>query len=61
MEVTDGSIDFEDASFAYKKDGAEVLSHIDLHIPRRFHHRHSGRHRQRQVQPGAAHSPACTT
>ena len=33
MEVADGSIDFEDASFAYKKDGAEVLSHIDLHIP----------------------------
>ena len=33
MEVADGSIDFEDASFAYKKDGAEVLSHIDLHTP----------------------------
>ena len=33
MEVADGSIDFEDAGFAYKKDGAEVLSHIDLHIP----------------------------
>ncbi len=33
MEVADGSIDFENASFAYKKDGAEVLSHIDLHIP----------------------------
>ena len=32
-EVADGSIDFEHAAFAYRADGHEVLSDIDLHIP----------------------------
>ncbi len=32
-EVTDGSIDFENVNFSYKKEGGEyVLSDIDLHI-----------------------------
>ncbi|MBR4757166.1 MAG: ABC transporter ATP-binding protein [Bacteroidales bacterium] len=31
-EVKDGSIDFEDVSFAYSKGGDYALEHIDLHI-----------------------------
>lgn len=31
-EMKDGSIDFENVSFAYKEDGTPVLQNIDLHI-----------------------------
>lgn len=31
-EMKDGSIDFNNVSFSYKKDGEVILDHIDLHI-----------------------------
>ena len=58
MEVKDGSVRFNNVSFAYKKNGEKGAGeHQPGHQVRRDH-RHHRRYRLGKIQPGAAAAPS---